>query len=59
MNTRMIADAVVHMVSIICPSSMNSLVYLFQISIIIMYITVVIIINIIKRVWDDILETYV
>jgi len=57
--TRMIAGAVVQIVSIICPSSMNCLVYLFQVSIIIMYITVVIIISIIIRVWDDILETYV
>jgi len=58
MNTRMIAGAVVQIVSIICPSSMNSLVYLFRISIIIMYITVVIIISILIRVWDDILKTY-
>jgi len=59
MNTRMIAGAVVQIVSIICPSSTNSLVYLFWISIIIMYITVVIIISIIISMWDDILKTYV
>lgn len=59
MFTRMIAGAVVQIVSIIFPSSMNCLVYFFRISIIIMYITVVIIINIIIRVWDDVLETYV
>jgi len=59
MNTRMIAAAVVPIVPIICPSSMNFLVYLFRISIIIMYITVVIVISIIIRVWNDIPETYV
>jgi hypothetical protein len=59
MFTRMISGAVVQIVSIICPSIMNCLVYLFRISIIIMYITVAIIISIIIGVWDDILETYV
>jgi hypothetical protein len=57
MNSRMIAGAVVQIVSIICSSSMNSLVYLFRISIIVMYITVVIFISLIVSVWDDILKT--
>lgn len=59
MNTRMIAGAVVQIVSIICPSGMNCLVCFFQISIIITYISVVIIISIVVRVCGDMLEIYV
>ena len=50
-NTRMIAGSIVEIVSIICPSRMNCLVCLFWIILIIMYITVVIIINIIIKTW--------
>lgn len=50
MNTRMIAGAIVHVVSISCPSSMNRLVCLFQSRVVIMYITVVMIINMIINV---------
>jgi hypothetical protein len=56
MNTRMIAGAVVQIVSIICPSGMNCLVCFFWISIIIMYISVVIIIGVVIRVCGDMLE---
>jgi hypothetical protein len=52
MNTRMIAGAIVHVVSISCPSNMNRLVCLFQIRVIIMYITVVTIISIIISAWS-------
>lgn len=52
MKTRMIAGAMVQMVSIICPSRMNRLVCLFLIILIIVYITVVIIINMIISAWS-------
>lgn len=52
MNTRMIAGAMVQTVSIIWPSRMNRLVCLFWIILIMVYITVVIIISIIIRVWS-------
>ena len=51
-STRMIAGAIVQIVSIICPSRMNCLVCLLWIILIIMYITVVIIINIIIKAWS-------
>lgn len=51
MNKRMIAGAIVHVVSIISPSSINRLVCLFRIRVIIMYDMVVVIINIIISTW--------
>ena len=51
MNTKMIAGAIVLIVSIFCPSRMNCLVCLFWMNMIIMYITVVMIINIIIKAW--------
>lgn len=47
MNTKMIAGAIVHVVSIICPSNINRLVCLFRIRVTIMYDTVMVIIDII------------
>jgi len=46
-----IAGAIVQMVSIICPSMMKRLVRLFWMILIIVYITVVMIINIIINTW--------
>lgn len=52
MNTRMIAGAMVHVVSIICPSNINRLVCLFRIRVIIIYDTVVVIISMIISTWS-------
>lgn len=52
MNTKIIAGAIVHVVSIICPSSINRLVCLFRIRVIIMYDTVAVIISIIISTWS-------
>lgn len=52
MNTKMIAGAMVQMVSIIWPSRMNRLVCLFWMILIIVYMTVVMIISIIIRAWS-------
>jgi hypothetical protein len=52
MNKRMIAGAIVHVVSIISPSSINRLVCLFRIRVIIMYDTAVVIINITINMWS-------
>lgn len=52
MNTKMMAGAIVQMVSIICPSKMNRLVCLFLIILTIVYITVVMIINMIISAWS-------
>jgi hypothetical protein len=47
-----VAGAIVRMVSIICPSIMNRLVCLFWMILIIVYITVVMIINIVIKAWS-------
>ena len=47
--TKMIACAVVQIVSIICPSRLNLLVCLFRMILIIVYITVLMIINLIIK----------
>jgi hypothetical protein len=48
----MIAGAMFRVVSIICPSTMNRLVWLFRIKVIIMYDMVVVIISIIISTWS-------
>lgn len=52
MNTKITAGAIVHIVSISCPSNMNRLVCLLRASIVIMYNTVVVIISIIISAWS-------
>lgn len=52
MNTRMIAGAMVHSVSIIWPSRIYRLVCLFCMILIIVYMTVVMIISMIIRAWS-------
>ena len=52
MNTKLTAGAIVHVVSINCPSSMNRLVCLLRVRVVIMYSTVVVIISIIISAWS-------
>jgi hypothetical protein len=52
MKIKIIAGAIVHAISIICPSSMNQFVYLLKINVVIIYDTTMRIIKIIISAWS-------